>query len=126
MAEDGGFMSSLVLIADDEGEIVEILDAYMRREGFRTATASDGQQALDLHASLKPDMVLLDVRMPNRDGWDVLGELRRRGTKAKIIFVSGYAEEAFSMNLPDGEEFAFLHKPFTLKQLIEQVKTTLG
>ena len=119
-------MSSLVLIADDEGEIVEILDAYMRREGFRTATASDGQQALDLHASLKPDMVLLDVRMPNRDGWDVLGELRRRGTKAKIIFVSGYAEEAFSMNLPDGEEFAFLPKPFTLKQLIEQVKTTLG
>jgi signal transduction histidine kinase len=72
------------------------------------------------------DLIVSDVVMPEMDGPTLLGELRRRGTKAKIIFVSGYAEEAFSKNLPEGEEFAFLPKPFTLKQLIEQVKTTLG
>jgi len=56
----------------------------------------------------------------------MLGELRKRGIKCKIIFVSGYAEEAFSKNLPAGEDFGFLPKPFTLKQLIETVKGNLS
>ena len=64
--------------------------------------------------------------MPEMDGPSLLGELRKRGVSARIIFVSGYAEEAFSKNLPEGEEFAFLPKPFTLKQLVEAVKTTIG
>ena len=50
------------------------------------------------------------------------GELRKRGIKCKVIFVSGYAEDAFAKNLPAGEDFGFLPKPFSLKQLIEAVK----
>ncbi|RYE54813.1 MAG: response regulator transcription factor, partial [Hyphomicrobiales bacterium] len=84
---DGGAMSSLILIADDDAESVEALDACLRREGFRTVVASDGQQAADLHAALKPDLVLLNIRLPIRDGWDVLGELRRRG-ETPVIMVS--------------------------------------
>ncbi len=72
-------MSSLILIADDDCESVERLDAALRRDGLRTVVADDGEQALDLHASLRPDLVLLAVALPGRDGWDVLGELRRRG-----------------------------------------------
>ena len=55
----------------------------------------------------------------------MFGELRKRGVMAKVIFVSGYAEEAFAKNLPEGEEFAFLPKPFSLKQLIEAVKAAI-
>jgi two-component system, cell cycle sensor histidine kinase and response regulator CckA len=55
----------------------------------------------------------------------MFGELRKRGVAAKIIFVSGYAEEAFARNLPEGEEFGFLPKPFSLKQLVEAVKGAL-
>ena len=80
-------MSSLILIADDDAESAEALDACLRREGFRTVVASDGQQAADLHAALKPDLVLLNIRLPIRDGWDVLGELRRRG-ETPVIMVS--------------------------------------
>jgi two-component system cell cycle sensor histidine kinase/response regulator CckA len=54
----------------------------------------------------------------------MLGELRKRGINAKVIFVSGYAEDAFAKNLPEGEDFSFLPKPFSLKQLIEAVKGT--
>lgn len=60
--------------------------------------------------------------MPEMDGPTMFGELRKRGVKAKIIFVSGYAEDAFAKNLPEGEDFSFLPKPFSLKQLIEAVK----
>ena len=55
----------------------------------------------------------------------MFAELRKRGVKAKVIFVSGYAEEAFAKNLPEGD-FGFLPKPFSLKQLIETVKTHMG
>jgi two-component system, cell cycle sensor histidine kinase and response regulator CckA len=53
-------------------------------------------------------------------------ELRKRDPALRIIFVSGYAEDAFAKNLPEGERFIFLPKPFTLKQLIETVKTAIG
>jgi two-component system cell cycle sensor histidine kinase/response regulator CckA len=63
--------------------------------------------------------------MPEMDGPTLLKELRRRDPGVKIIFVSGYAEEAFSKNLPGQEQYAFLAKPFTLKQLVAEVKRTL-
>jgi two-component system response regulator AdeR len=59
----------LVLIAEDEPEIADILAAYLKRSGFQTAHALDGRRALELHQSLKPDLVLLDVLMPQLDGW---------------------------------------------------------
>ena len=60
--------------------------------------------------------------MPGIDGPSLLRELRRRRPELKIIFISGYAEDAFKKNLPDGEDFQFLPKPFSLKQLATTVK----
>ena len=64
--------------------------------------------------------------MPEMDGPTMLGELRKRGVTAKVIFVSGYAEDAFQRNLPEGEDFGFLPKPFSLKQLIETVEASVS
>ena len=72
------------------------------------------------------DLIVSDVVMPEMDGPTMFGELRKRGITAKVIFVSGYAEDAFAKNLPDGEEFGFVPKPFTLKQLVEAVKAAVG
>ena len=72
------------------------------------------------------DLIVSDVVMPEMDGPTMFGELRKRGIKCKVIFVSGYAEDAFAKNLPAGEEFGFLPKPFSLKQLIEAVKSNVG
>jgi len=60
------------------------------------------------------------------DGPTLLKEMRSRNPDLKIIFVSGYAEDAFEKSLPVGEKFGFLPKPFTLKQLVAQVKETMG
>ncbi len=71
------------------------------------------------------DLVVSDVVMPEMDGPSLLKELRRRKPELKIIFVSGYAEEAFAKNIPEGQH-AFLAKPFTLKQLVATVKETMA
>ena len=72
------------------------------------------------------ELVVSDVVMPEMDGPTLLGELRQRNPNTKVVFVSGYAEEAFRKNLPEGEDFHFLPKPFTMKQLVETVKAAMG
>jgi two-component system, cell cycle sensor histidine kinase and response regulator CckA len=63
--------------------------------------------------------------MPEMDGPTLFKELRKRNPDLKVVFVSGYAEEAFAKSLPEGGTFGFLAKPFTLKQLVAEVKKTL-
>jgi len=81
-------LNPLVLIADDEVDISDIIAAYLEREGMRTVRAADGRTALDLHLMLKPDLVMLDVMMPKLDGWEVLAELRRRGDTPVIMLTA--------------------------------------
>ena len=72
------------------------------------------------------DLVVSDVVMPEMDGPTMLAAMRKTNPALKIIFVSGYAEDAFEKSLPDGEQFAFLPKPFTLSQLVGAVKETMN
>ena len=89
--------------------------------------AGNGVEALEvIDKQGDVDLVVSDVVMPEMDGPTLLKELRRRNPKVKIIFVSGYAEEAFAKNLPSQEEYQFLAKPFTLKQLVSKVKETMA
>ena len=71
------------------------------------------------------DLVVSDVVMPEMDGPTMLKAMRGRNPDLKIIFVSGYAEDAFARSLPENQQFAFLPKPFTLSQLVAQVKETM-
>ncbi len=88
--------------------------------------ATTGLEALEVVEEVggKIDLIVSDVVMPEMDGPAMYAELRKRGVTAKVIFVSGYAEEAFAKNLPEGE-FGFLPKPFSIKQLVETVKAHL-
>src|SRR5262249_51336331 len=95
--------------------------------GYNVLEAGNGVEAIEA-IERHPggiDLVISDVVMPEMDGPALLKELRQRSLPLKIIFVSGYAEEAFAKSLPEAEEFEFLPKPFTLKQLIAKVKDTL-
>ena len=91
--------------------------------------AASGVEALADHprsAGEPVDLVVSDVVMPEMDGPTLLGELRKLYPDLKVIFVSGYAEDAFKKNLPEGEDFNFLPKPFSLRQLVETVKQVLA
>ena len=117
-----------VLLVEDEEAVRAFGARALASRGYTVLEAGSGLDALDVVEAQdgKIDLIVSDVVMPEMDGPTMLGELRKRGVKCKVIFVSGYAEDAFARNLPAGEEFGFLPKPFTLKQLSEAVKSHLG
>jgi two-component system, cell cycle sensor histidine kinase and response regulator CckA len=116
---------TILLVEDEEG--LRGLNARgLASRGYTVLEAGNGVEAIEAfnkHGHV--DLVVSDVVMPEMDGPTLLKELRRHNPEVKIIFVSGYAEEAFSKNLPSQEQYAFLAKPFTLKQLVAEVKRTL-
>lgn len=113
-----------ILLVEDEEAVRAFAARALVSRGYTVLQASSGMDALQIveQNDGKIDLVVSDVVMPEMDGPTMFGELRKRGIKAKVIFVSGYAEDAFAKNLPEGEDFGFLPKPFSLKQLIETVK----
>ncbi len=113
-----------ILLVEDEEAVRAFGARALAARGYSVLEAANGAEALDLvdRNPDKIDLIVSDVVMPEMDGPTMFGELCKRGVAAKVIFVSGYAEEAFAKNLPEGQDFGFLAKPFTLKQLIEAVK----
>jgi two-component system cell cycle sensor histidine kinase/response regulator CckA len=118
---------TILLVEDEEG--LRALNARgLTSRGYTVLEAGNGVEAIDvLEKSDKPvDLVVSDVVMPEMDGPTLARELRIRNPGLKIIFVSGYAEDAFQKSLPEHGQFAFLPKPFTLKQLVAVVKEMLA
>jgi two-component system, cell cycle sensor histidine kinase and response regulator CckA len=117
-----------VLLVEDEEAVRKFAARALASRGYEVLEAASGREAIDILEKTKAsiDLVVSDVVMPEMDGPSLMRELRKRDPALKIIFVSGYAEDAFAKNLPEGERFTFLPKPFTLKQLIETVKSTIG
>ena len=118
---------TILLVEDEEG--LRALNARgLKSRGYSVLEAGNGVEAIEVLAENggKVDLVVSDVVMPEMDGPTLLKELRKRNPTLKIIFVSGYAEEAFSKSLPEGEQFSFLPKPFTLKQLVGAVKESMS
>jgi len=116
-----------ILLVEDEEAVRAFGKRALTSRGYTVKEAASGVEAMRILDELdgKVDLVVSDVVMPEMDGPTLMRELRKRNPELKIIFVSGYAEDAFRQNLPEGEEFGFLPKPFSLKQLIETVKETM-
>jgi two-component system cell cycle sensor histidine kinase/response regulator CckA len=117
-----------ILLVEDEDGLRALNARGLTSRGYTVLQAANGLEALRLmstHAG-DIDLVVSDVVMPEMDGPTLLRELRSRNPATKIVFVSGYAEGAFEKNLPEGEQFAFLPKPFTLKQLVAAVKQAIA
>ncbi len=117
-----------ILLVEDEEAVRAFAARALSARGYEVHEAESGTDALDVISRLdKPiDLVVSDVVMPEMDGPTLLRELRKTQPELKIIFVSGYAEEAFAKHLPEDESFQFLPKPFTLKELATAVKQTLA
>lgn len=123
-AHAAGPTTALVLIAEDDDEIAVILAAYFSRGGFRTLRAQDGRQALDLHLSARPDLVLLDVQMPGLDGWMVLSEIRRRGG-TPVIMVTAMDQDVDKLTgLRIGAD-DYVVKPFNPAEVVARAQAVL-
>jgi two-component system cell cycle sensor histidine kinase/response regulator CckA len=120
--------TATILLVEDEEAVRAFAARALVSRGYKVHEASSGLDALEVmkEAGGAIDLVVSDVVMPELDGPSLLKELRKTRPDLKIIFISGYAEDAFRKNLPEGEKFHFLPKPFSLKQLAVAVKETLG
>ena len=116
--------NALILIVEDERQIAEIYHAFFEREGFRVVTAHDGEAGLDLHRMLSPDLVVLDVGLPKRDGIEVLGEIRRRGN-TPVIMSTALGEDLEKLTALKIGADDYLVKPFNPLELVARAKAVL-
>ncbi|MBL8428392.1 MAG: response regulator [Dechloromonas sp.] len=121
-------MSKKILIVDDEPNIVISLEFLMKKEGFAVAVACDGEEALAKVASFAPDLILLDVMMPKKSGFEVCETLRSDPANAGMLIVMLTAkgrDTEVAKGLALGAD-AYVTKPFSTKDLVARVKTMLG
>ena len=117
-------MDKLILIADDNKDIVDILKAYAQKEGYKCICAYDGEQALKMYKEFNPILILLDVMMPKMNGFDVCRQIRQTSS-VPIIIVSAKNEEAERiMGLDIGAD-DYIPKPFSPREVMTRVKAVL-
>ena len=120
-------MSKKVLIADDEPSIVAAVEFLLQRGGYEVHVARDGDEALRLVEATHPDLVLLDVMMPQKSGYDVCKRIRERSDwrHIKIIMLSAKGRDAeVSKGLTMGADI-YVTKPFSTRELMDKIKGLL-
>lgn len=114
----------LVLVVDDDRKLVPLLERGLRFEGFEVACAYSGEQAIEVAAAAVPDLVLLDVGMPGRDGFDVLRELRRRWD-VPVVMLTARDEVSDKVGALDLGADDYVAKPFAFDELLARIRAVL-
>lgn len=113
-----------VLIVDDEANICELIRLYVEKEGYRAVIANDGQRAVEKFKSAKPDIVLLDIMLPIKDGWQVCREMRAIDNTPIIMLTAKGETFDKVLGLELGAD-DYIVKPFEPKELIARMKAVL-
>ena len=117
--------STKILVVDDEPSILDLVAAYLIPEGYEVRTASDGSTGLELARSFKPELIVLDVRLPGMDGLELLTRLRR-DSDAYVILLTAKTEETDKIvGLSVGAD-DYVTKPFSPRELVARIKAALG
>jgi DNA-binding NtrC family response regulator len=115
-----------VLIVDDDRDISSLLSALMNKEGLTSMTAHDGETALRMIPRARPDMMLVDVKMPGIDGMEVLKRVRETNPHLPVILITAYAEVPASVAAMRAGAFDYLAKPFDHSEVIRVVRAALA
>src|SRR5438034_8910799 len=115
-----------ILVVDDDPEIVTLISTRLGKRGYKVTTANDGAKAIELAKKEKPDLVLLDVMMPGKSGWEVARSLKQDPVTqhVKIVMVSAIGEKTNEITAPIYGADAHIDKPFEFEKL-ERVITQL-
>ncbi len=112
-----------ILIADDEHKIVMTLEYSFRKNGYQVFIARDGSEVLEILKDEIPDVILLDIMMPNVDGYTTLAEIKKneKFKDVKVVFVSAKTSEADIQKGYDLGIDLYIAKPFSIKKLLEKI-----
>ena len=117
----------VILIADDDPEIMTMLGIRLSKKGYQVLEAVDGNQTLNLARKHHPDLVLLDVMMPGKNGWEVAKELRAddQFSNVGIVMLTAIGEKVNEMTSPLYGADAYVDKPFDFSDLEKKIKDVL-
>ena len=113
-----------ILLVDDESRVREVVAAYLLRDGYRVQTAADGESALRYLSEFKPDLVVLDLMLPQVSGFDVLREIRRNGD-LPVILLTARAEEVDRVSGLELGADDYVVKPFSPRELVARVRSVM-
>ncbi|MGW4424705.1 response regulator transcription factor [Streptosporangium sp. NPDC004631] len=113
-----------LLVVDDEPNIRELLSASLRRSGFEVVTAVDGREAVHFAERVRPDLVVLDVMLPDMDGFTVAGRLRAMGAQMPVVFLTARDatdDKVAGLRVADD----YVTKPFSLEEVLARIRAVL-
>jgi len=125
----GACMANKIMIVDDEPDVVDLVKLVLKSEGYEVVTANSGKEALEKMVKEMPDLVLLDIMMPQMDGWEVYNHIKSN-TKTKDIPVAMLTAKSQSIDKMIGLHVVqvddYITKPFGRAELLERVKKILS
>lgn len=114
-----------VLVVDDDKNILEILARLLSSEGYITLEAESGAEAIEIAANFMPDLVILDLRLPDYNGIDVLSQLKKMNKGVQVVILTGYGSQDAARSAMEIGAFDFLTKPFGFDDFIHVVHKAL-
>ena len=118
-------MDKTVLVVEDEANIVDILAFNLKKEGYQVLSAYDGQTGLDLAREKKPDLILLDLMLPKKNGFEVCKTLRDEGSTVPILMLTAREEEADKVKGLELGADDYITKPFSVRELMARVNSNI-
>lgn len=114
-----------ILVIDDDQSICETLELYLTEEGYTVYTANTGTDGLNKFVETSPDLVILDIRLPDIDGFMVLEDLREESEKVKVIMITAFHDMESTINAMKGGAFDYIHKPIHIDELDMAIKKAI-
>jgi len=114
-----------ILVIDDDSSIAESLDLYLTEEGYTVYTAATGTDGLNAFVKHAPDLVVLDIRLPDIDGFTVLEDLRDEDENVKVIMITAYHDMDSTIKAMKGGAFDYIHKPINVEELDMAIRKAL-
>lgn len=111
-----------ILIVEDENRLAAFLQKGLRKNGYITSIAEDGEQALEISSNKEFDLIVLDLGLPIKDGFTVLRELRGKGEKLPVIVITARSDDEDKSKAIDSGANDYLKKPFRFQDLLARVK----
>ncbi len=127
-AQNDASAAPLVLVADDDPDILALVSLRLEKAGYAVVTAADGEEALDAVREYRPDLAIVDVRMPKMDGLEVIRRIRadQESNLMPVIALSARVRESNIAEGLDAGADEYMHKPFSPKQLVELIQAKLS
>jgi DNA-binding response OmpR family regulator len=117
-------MAKMILVVDDEKRLVSLVESYLVQEGYRVVTAFDGKEALRVAISSKPDLIILDLMMPEMNGYEFMRAYQSRASTPIILLTARVEEEEKIIGLEMGAD-DYVTKPFRPRELMARVRNVL-